>query len=792
MKLAILTLCLAVATLRAATPIPLENPGFEEGSTGWLQVTSLCSFPVEAARTGKRGLRITDTSVEDGSDIVSPRFPATPGVTYAVRFWAKAVDDKNHLGVYLRFYDSQGRNLTSMNDNKEILLGMPSNKQWKQYTLCGKAPKGATAFCVWIHSIDGQTACMDFDDFELMALEKSEEHTITTSRISSFSFPEISEKRIRQLAAMLPASPRGMGAPISDREKWSALATRQEYKRVFQRAEKYLTTPIPDTSDELYLEYLENGNRNHYEDAYFLRTDMLVNLAMAECMENQGRFLPKLEEIIRAILAERSWVLPAHDGSLTNFHGTSLYADLGCSTRAAELAQADWFLQDRLPQELREAIRREIMRRAYIPYRNTIRNLEIQRGSSWMIATNNWNAVCTRNMVVVALNLVDDPLERAEILAAAEISAKFFVSGFTPDGYCSEGVGYWDYGFGYFMMMNEYILDATGGQLDLLAEFPSLKAVCEYAKNIMIDDGLAPYYADGGGNPGHGTLALIQRHYPELLRKRVSKFHPQNSLVAAACHLFQDDDACRERAPEKTVRDPRSYFDAAGVLICRLPKASAGHFGAAIKAGNNAEMHNHNDVGSYVIALDSIPLVLDPGGEVYTQRTFSPKRYESKMLNSYGHDVPIVAGKLQKPGAGARGIVTETRFSDEQDRMVIDMTSCYKVQELVKLTRTFVFDRKNPQVVITDEVDFSSPQTFQDAIVTYSPYDIASPDSLRIFQGKQALQVKIAVEGAESWSVTPETIENPGRRSPTRLAIDLPQPVLHAKVTITYTPQKEE
>ena len=792
MKLAILTLLFAVATLRAAMPILLENPGFEEESAGWLQVTPMCSFPMEAAHTGKHGLRITDTSVEDGSNIVSPRFPATPGVTYAVRFWAKAVDDKNHLGVYLRFYDSHGRNLTSMVDNKEILLGMPSVKQWKQYTLCGKAPEGTAAFCVWIHSIDGQTACMDFDDFELMALKKSEEHTITTSRISSFSFPEIPEKRIRQISAMLPATPRGMGAPISDRGKWSEIATQKEYKRVFQRAEEYLARPIPDTSDELYLEYLENGNRSHYEAVYFLRTDMLVNLVMAECMEDQGRFLPKLEEIIRAILAERSWVLPAHDGSLTNFHGTSLYADLGCSTRAAELAQTDWFLQDRIPQGLRQEIRREIMRRAYVPYRNTIRNLEIQRGSSWMIATNNWNAVCTRNMVVVALNLVDDPMERAEILAAAEISSKYFVSGFTPDGYCSEGVGYWDYGFGYFMMMNEYILDATRGQLNLLTEFPSLKNVCEYARKIMLDDGLTPYYADGGGNPGHGTLSLIQRHYPELLRKKVSHFYPQNSLVAAACHLFQNDDACRGRAPEKTVRDPRSYFDVAGVLICRQPKASVGRFSAAIKAGNNAEMHNHNDVGSYVIALDSIPLVLDPGGEVYTRRTFSPQRYESKMLNSYGHDVPVVAGKLQKTGAAARGIVMETCFSEEQDRMVIDMTSCYKVPELVKLTRTFVFDRKNPQVVIMDEVDFSSPQTFQDAIITYSPYDIAAQDSLRIFQDKQALQVKIDVEGAENWNITHETIDNPNRRSPARLAIDLLQPVLHAKVTITYTPQKGE
>ena len=64
-------------------------------------------------------------------------------------------------------------------------------------------------------------------------------------------------------------------------------------------------------------------------------------------------------------------------------------------------------------------------------------------------------------MVGTALILLDDKMERAEILAAMEKSNPIFLNGFTPDGNCSEGIGYWNYGFGHFMTMGETVLNAT-------------------------------------------------------------------------------------------------------------------------------------------------------------------------------------------------------------------------------------------------------------------------------------------------------------------------------------------
>ena len=84
------------------------------------------------------------------------------------------------------------------------------------------------------------------------------------------------------------------------------------------RARAYLKAPIPDCSDELYLRFKRDGNRTEYQNVYGRRLEMLRHLAaMAE--KEGGEYLAKTEELLRAICAERSWVMPAHDGSLGNF-----------------------------------------------------------------------------------------------------------------------------------------------------------------------------------------------------------------------------------------------------------------------------------------------------------------------------------------------------------------------------------------------------------------------------------------------------------------------------------------
>ena len=48
----------------------------------------------------------------------------------------------------------------------------------------------------------------------------------------------------------------------------------------------------------------------------------------------------------------------------------------------------------------------------------------------------------------------------------------------------------------------------------------------------------------------------------------------------------------------------------------------------AVKAGNNDDSHNHNDVGSFILFKQGAPFIIDIGVETYSKKTFSPERYE--------------------------------------------------------------------------------------------------------------------------------------------------------------------
>ncbi len=610
-------------------------------------------------------------------------------------------------------------------------------------------------------------------------------------------FPKISQERIGELEAMLPEKPVGMGHPASDRDAWNKLASTPDARAFIKLAAPLLDEPFPEFSDELYLEFGRNGNRSNYENVHDKRLATINALALAECLEYGGRFLPKLEQCLADYLTQKSWVLPAHDLALLNFNDERPFPDLASSYATSVFAYIDWFLQDRLSPRMRAMIRKETMHRAIAPYQRVIRGLtdKSETETFWTVGINNWNAVCTCNLLSACFVLLESRHERAEILAAMELSNKRFYKGFTSDGYCSEGLVYWAYGFGHFLEMAEIVLAATNNRLNLFNDDPVLRKCCEFPRNIMIELGVSPAYADSdiSNKAGDGNLTIIQRHFPELppypvsympLPRSLDEFRfSGRSIRDVGLFGFSNDTPA---APASTPSlPPVSFFSEAGVLVCRSTDGLGNRFGASIKGGHNNELHNHNDVGSYVIVVNKRQLVGDYGGEVYTRRTFSDDRYLSKMLNSYGHDVPVVAGELQMTGPEARGLICGTSFTDEITTLEIDMTSCYDVKELISLKRQFTFENMKRRAVVTDTVEFATPQTFEDAIISNAACRIDSKSRIHFSCENSNLTASISVTGAD-WTVESDFIENAGRISPSRFGIKLDRPVLKATVVCEF------
>ena len=270
---------------------------------------------------------------------------------------------------------------------------------------------------------------------------------------ASFAATQMDSNRVNAIAAMLSPAPTGFGQPISNRAAWETVGSKMP--RLISDAEKARSQPDPEVSDDLYLDYSKTGNRDRGQKPQLERMRRLAVFALAECVEDRGRYLPSLQRTIEALCRERSWTYPAHDGNLDVFEGRAMNPDLRATTLAFDLATADYLLADKLPSETRRLIRENVRRRVLHPFRDMVEGRLPEL--FWLRVTNNWNAVCLAGTTGAALALEESPEERAWFVAAAEHYISYFLKSFTADGYCGEGLGYWNYGFGRFGSFMEKI-----------------------------------------------------------------------------------------------------------------------------------------------------------------------------------------------------------------------------------------------------------------------------------------------------------------------------------------------
>ena len=526
-------------------------------------------------------------------------------------------------------------------------------------------------------------------------------------------------------------------------------------------ADDLLKRPIPETSDDLYGEFWTTGNRTHYQERFFARLRNLNALVKAEASEKKGRYLARIADYLQAICDMKSWVLPAHDwsdGGRGTFRGTWILTDLSSTEMVANLACVIHLVGDRLNPALVGRIKSECERRVLAPVRRDAGHF-LEPGMCdqsvnatyhwWLNCGSNWNSVCWDNVVCCALGILDDPVERAQFVAWTDQAAERYLNdGFVEDGYCSEGMGYWNYGFGHHLMTGLLLDKSTDGKFSFFRR-PKQKLAAAYARAYTLREGASPAFADGNGAASPQHLALVDKYWPDLPKE----LPPQSEFPVGQVWLF---------------RDP------SGLSV-------------AFKGGHNDELHNHNDVGSYYVMLGDEFVAGDAGGEEYTAQTFSGKRYDSKVLNSYGHPVPVVGGKLQGTGAKFKAKVLSRKITDGgTGEVVLDLAAAYDVPTLKSLTRTFVYDRSARSFSVRDQVEFTAPTAFETPFNTYLK-DANPTCAVNNGRAKVGWNVRpeITVKGG-AYEFAEEDIPNPNRIAPHRVAVRFKEPVLSADVTMTY------
>ena len=104
--------------------------------------------------------------------------------------------------------------------------------------------------------------------------------------------------------------------------------------------------------------------------------------------------------------------------------------------------------------------------------------------------------------------------------------------------------------------------------------------------------------------------------------------------------------------------------------------------------------------------------------------------------------------------------------------------------------RTFVYSRVGPgSLVVTDEVEFDSPQQFGTALVTLGRLERLEHGALLIYGMDEAVRVEVDSGGLEftvEATEIDEDVKTPSK--PLRIGIDISEPVRRARVSLTITP----
>jgi len=607
--------------------------------------------------------------------------------------------------------------------------------------------------------------------------------------------------RVAELARMMPAAPFHLGVPATDREIWNRLGGLGVARRI--RAEARTAAemdPRPQITDELYLETLEKKDPTLFNLTNAGARGRFAVMVLSECLDPTGEYLPIIEDDILRASRLKSWIHPGNDSNRDTFEGRSIFNGLTSVHLGANLAGALYLLGDRLTPTSRTLVREQVIRRVLDPYKQ-----RMESGKDiywWARVTHNWNSVCVLYTTICALALLEDPMERAWYLGVAERLIRYSEEGFEESGFYTEGVGYWTYGFGSYVVLAEIVRAVTGGEIDWMQK-PRVEPMSRFGRRMEIHDRAYPSFADCRSDvvtPPWLDFWMHNRAEPNRTQPPTgTKVDPFAGTPALAMHpllmvLFQ----LEEPGIVHTFKDAsglREWFDDVQFLICRPRLGSEVPLASTFKGGHNGVNHNHNDLGAFTVLIGDRELLTDPGAEAYTGRTFSHRRYESDLLNSFGHPVPVVAGQLQAPGkdesragfgSAFKASMIETAFSEDEDRMVLDLREAYRVETLTRLTRSFTHFRSGPGWVrVVDEVAYSRPEAYETALITFGDWTEAEDGTVRIDLDGVSLEVKVTSDDGELLRSACRIEES---STPTRLSWAFREPVESARIVIEVKP----
>jgi len=454
---------------------------------------------------------------------------------------------------------------------------------------------------------------------------------------------------------------------------------------------------IPSLKYTDYKLYFETGDRNTYEKSYFSKRIRLNTLAiLALIYPEKCEYIEKLHDTIWAICDEYTWVVPAH---LQKYPETEFdTVDLFSSETAFALAEIKYLLSERLDEHIKKRIDNEIKTKVLDAY--------LKKEQRWEKWENNWAAVCAASVGAAFMYVSPDKFE--SVKERLSLTMDCFLKGYKDDGACPVGLSYWEYGFGFYIWYADLLDDFTFGREKLL-DNEKIQSIAAFAEKTYLTENVTLTFSDA--NPG-ASLMVGMCHFLKTIYG--------DHMVLPPTELRTDDHCGR------WCHHIRSFvFFNPAFLNTEFKNAAEYHlpdtewyikrtkgYSFAIKGGHNDEPHNHNDIGTFIVAKGDEEIIADLGCGEYTKDYFHPDtRYGILCNSSLGHSVPVINGKGQKEGRQYKGSLTVC-----ENEVTVNMKNAYDDDSLKKLERKIRFSEDG--ITLSDSFDFVPGGSYVSRFVT--------------------------------------------------------------------------
>jgi hypothetical protein len=145
------------------------------------------------------------------------------------------------------------------------------------------------------------------------------------------------------------------------------------------------------------------------------------------------------------------------------------------------------------------------------------------------------------------------------------------------------------------------------------------------------------------------------------------------------------------------------------VMAARSTAGSAEGLFLGAKGGHNAEGHNHNDVGNFLLYVDGRPVIIDVGPEAYTEKNSSPERYTIWTMQSAYHNLPTIGGFMQQAGRRFAAREVSYRQHDDAAEFSMDLAGAYPAEAGLKSWRRTLRLHRGVDVQLTEQYALNKP-----------------------------------------------------------------------------------